>query len=234
MRPSVQSLIGVVDQSDPAFMFIAAELQRIRREGGEFDSETIAEAIKEGRGKHARHLQNEADRQPSRFPESIVYYAQRGSLVKIGYTSQPHKRFGNLIPDAVLAWEPGGRPEEAARHEEFKALRISRGAEYFHRDEILDAHIEAVRSAHGSPDPSWPTLANLAQKPGRLRLPDVPMTPHLVTLEAGTRALGIRLGTAHVWVHRGKLHHLLKDSSGTKLYLLADLKSLTEKRRNVA
>lgn len=234
VRPSVQGLINVVDQNDPAFIFIATELQRIRRAGGEFNRNTIAKAIEEGRGKHEQHLNDQEDRRPERFPASIVYYAQRGPLVKIGYTSQPHKRFGDLIPDVILAWEPGGCPEETARHQQFKHLRVSRGAEYFRRSDALDAHIEAIRSEHGSPDPSWPTLANLARKPGRLRLPEVPSTPHLVTLEAGTKALGIRLGTAHVWVHRGKLRHLLEDSSGVRLYLLSDLKSLAEKRRNVA
>lgn len=226
VRRSVQPLIDSVDQEDPAFMFVAAELQRVRRTGGELDPPTIDEAIREGRRRHARYLQDEQDSRPGRIPESIVYYARRGPLVKIGYTTHPHQRFRDLLPDSILAWEPGGRAEEAQRHEQFRELRITNGAEYFHLDTSMDAHVEGIRAQYGAPDPTWPTLQTLPQKPGRLRLPELCVTPHLVTLEAGTRLLAIRIGTARVWIHRGKLCHVLEDQSGARLYFLSDLKSL--------
>jgi hypothetical protein len=226
MRPNVEGLIDIVDQSDPAFMFIASELQRIRRTGGDLDRAAVSAAINIGREKYTKFIQDEADSQPGRIPASIVYYVQRGPLVKIGYTTQPHQRFADLLPDSILAWEPGGKPKEAARHQQFAGLRINIRAEYFRRDASLDSHIGSVRERHGAPDPTWPTIQNLAHKHRQLRLPDIPLTPHLVTLEAGTQLLGIRLGTARVWIHRGKLHHILEDPNGTRLYLLSDLKSL--------
>lgn len=226
MRPSVQALVETVDQREPAFILIAAELQRIRRTGGTLDAEAIGRAIADGRRKYAQHLQDEEDRRPSRIPSSIVYYARRGRLVKIGYTAKPRKRFAGLLPDEILAWEPGGRPEEAERHQQFRNLRLSNAAEYFTRDATLDACIAQVREEHGAPDPAWPTLQNLQRRPSRARLPELPLTAHLVTLEAGTRQLGIRLGTARVWIHRKKLDHVLRDENGVHLYFLSDLKSL--------
>jgi hypothetical protein len=102
------------------------------------------------------------------------------------------------------------------------------------RDERLDAHISKIRVEHGAPDPTWPTLTSLTQRPGRAVLPALPISATLVPLEEGTRQLGIRLGTAHVWVHRKKLRHALCDEKGRKLYLLSDLKSLKSGRRQVA
>ncbi|MCX4596109.1 GIY-YIG nuclease family protein [Streptomyces sp. NBC_01549] len=226
--------MDAVDQDEPAFVLIAAELQRIRRTGGDLDAETINQAIADGRRKYAQHLQDEEDRRPGRIPSSIVYYARRGKLVKIGYTSKPHKRFGGFLPDEILAWEPGGRAEEAERHQQFRALRLSNAAEYFRRDDALEAHIASVREEHGAPNPTWPTLQNLSRRPSRARLPELPVTTHLVTLEAGTRQLGIRLGTARVWVHRKKLHHVLHDENGIQLYFLSDLKSLANRGRKAA
>lgn len=234
LRPSVEERVGAIDQDDPAFMFVAAELQRIRRAGEDLTPDAISAAVNAGRKKYAQYTQDEADSQPGRIPESIVYYARRGPLVKIGYTAQPHQRFRDLLPDEILAWEPGGKVDEAQRHRQFRELRITNGAEYFRRNASLDSHIEGMRAQHGAPDPTWPTLQTLPQQPGRLRLPEVPVTPHLVTLEVGTRMLGIRIGTARVWIHRGKLHHVLEDQSGSRLYFLSDLKSLKSGGRRPA
>lgn len=233
-RPTVTCLIDVIDQADPAFMFIAAELQRVRRAAGTLDTESVKRAIEDGRSKHADHLQAELDRHHERIPASIVYYARRGNLVKIGTTTRPQQRFAELMPDEILAWEPGTRAVEADRHQQFRAQRITTSAEYFHLDDALRRHIDAVRQANGAPDPSWSTLRNLPQRPTRLRTPELPATPHLLSLEEGCRIAGVRLGTAHVWIHRGKLRHVLKDTRGKKLYLLCDLKSLAKQGKKAA
>lgn len=234
VRPSAQALIEMVDQGDPAFMFIAAELQRIRCAGIEFDEAAISEAVRVGRERHARHLQHTEDRRPERFPGSIVYYIRRGTFVKIGTTTQPQKRFAALLPDEILAWEPGGRAEEARRHVQFRRLRANAVAEYFRREEELDVHIDSVRADHGAPDPTWPTLTTLTQRPGRALLPAIPIAANLAPLEEGCRQLGIRPGTAQVWIHRKKLRHVLLDEDGKRLYLLSDLKSLKEKGQKAA
>lgn len=231
IRPSVRRLIERVDQSDPAFLFIVAELQRRRRLELGLDEAGVSQAIEEGRSRYVRYMKDQENRRPGRIPPSIVYYIRRGSLIKIGTTRRPLQRFKDLLPDEILAWEPGSQPEEARRHEQFRDLRVSTGAEYFRRDAALDIHMSQIRDAHGMPDPSWPTLSGLTQRPSRARLPDLPVTPQLVSLQDGTRQLGIRLGTARVWVHRGKLCHVLEDSHGVKLYFLSDLRSLSKARR---
>ncbi|MEY9995880.1 hypothetical protein ABIE67_007912 [Streptomyces sp. V4I8] len=125
LRPSVEDRVSAIDQDDPAFMFVAAELQRVRRTGEELTPDLISTAVSAGRKKHAQYVQDEADSRPGRIPESIVYYVRRGPLVKIGYTAQPHQRFRDLLPDEILAWEPGGKAEEARRHRQFRELRIT-------------------------------------------------------------------------------------------------------------
>ncbi|MFJ6348653.1 GIY-YIG nuclease family protein [Streptomyces sp. NPDC092046] len=224
-------LVATVDQSDPAFIFIAMVLHRMRRTGTELNPEVIEQAIAEGRQLHARHLKEEATRNPARIPRSIVYYIRRGPLVKIGTTTRAMVRFRELLPDEILAWEPGGREEEAQRHQQFRDLQVRRGAEYFRRDERLDYHIADLRETHGEPHPRWPTLSGLPQQKRRTRLPDLPDMPLLGTLEEGARQLGIRLGTARVWIHRGKLQHFIVQSDGVKLYFLSDLRSLAAKGR---
>jgi hypothetical protein len=215
-------------------MFIVGELQRVRCTGVELDESVIGEAIRVGRERHAQYLQHEEDRSPERFPESIVYYIRRDAFVKIGTTTQPHRRFMALLPDEILAWEPGGRIEEARRHAKFHRLRANAAAEYFRREEELDAHIAAVRAQHGAPDPAWPTLTTLTQRPGRVRLPTLPIAADLAPLEDACRQTGVRPGTAKVWVHRKKLRHVLLDEDGRRLYLLSDLKSLKEKGQKTA
>jgi hypothetical protein len=210
-------------------MFIAGELQRLRRTGVELDAEAIEQAIAEGREKYAQHLNEEELRRPGRIPASIVYYIRRGALVKIGTTTRPQHRFLSLMPDEILAWEPGGRPEEAQRHQQFADLRVSSSAEFFRRGVLLDTHIAQLLESYGGPHPEWPSIGGLIKRSKRMRLPAVPVIPILVTLEEGTRQLGIRLGTAHVWIHRRKLQHTVVGLDGTKLYLLSDLRSLSEK-----
>lgn len=228
MHPSVQTLVAKVDQQDPAFMFIAAELQSIRSAGGDLTSETIDQAIVDGRRRHAEYLEFEQASHPGRIPASIVYYVRRGHLVKIGTTRRARARFHALLPDEVLAWEPGSHKEEKARHTQFATLRVSSVGEYFYLTPELRDHIDSIRQTHGAPDPTWPTMQNLPERT-RHQVPSPPTTPHLLPLQEACRQAGVRVGTAHVWVHRRKLHHLLEDTEGIKLYLVADLRSLAQK-----
>ncbi|MFD4912834.1 GIY-YIG nuclease family protein [Streptomyces virginiae] len=228
VRPSMERLVAQVDRTEPAFLFVAAELQRLRRTGVTLDAEAIANAVTEGRRKHALHIEEKELTRQGRIPASIVYYARRGGFVKIGTTTQPRQRFRDLLPDEILAWEPGGQDSEAKRHQQFAAQRVSTFAEYFRRDDRLDEHIAEVRARHGAPDPTWPTIARLGARPRRQLLPEMPLEPHLVTIHEGVALLGMRMNTARVWVHRGKLRHFVEGDDGVKLYFLSDLRSLLE------
>lgn len=235
VRRSVQTLIDLIDPEDPAFTFIAVELQRRRQEQGTLTIEDVNTAVKDGREQFTAHEKKAAASQPGRIPRSIVYYARRGHLVKIGTTTSPRKRFEVLLPDEVLAWEPGGREGEALRHQQFRKLRVTSKGEYFRRNESLDAHIAAVAEQFGPPDPTWATLAGLELRPATGAItPGPPLQPDLATLQEGARALGIRYNTASVWKHRGKLKPFLIDEDGVQFYLLSDLRSLAEGRRKAA
>lgn len=232
VRRSVQTLLGLVDQEDPAFTFIAVELRRRRRTSGELTAEDVTAAVLGGRKRFADHEEQAAASRPGRIPRSIIYYARRGHLVKIGTTARPHDRFASLLPDEILAWEPGGREGEGLRHRQFRSLRLTSKGEYFRRDEMFDAHIRAVATQFGPPDPTWPTLTNLEHRPATAATtPGPPRQADLVTLKQGTRMLGIRYNTAAVWKHRGKLKPFVLDGNGVQLYFLSDLKSLAEQRR---
>ncbi|WP_328631998.1 hypothetical protein [Streptomyces sp. NBC_00356] len=235
VRRSIRTLMDLMEPADPAFTFIAVELQRCRQERGTLTMGDVSAAIDVGRRQFDEHEARLEASRPGRIPESIVYYVLRGTLVKIGTTTSPHRRFAALLPDEVLAWEPGGRQEEVARHQQFLNLRLTSRGEYFRRGEALDAHIATVVEQFGPPDPTWPTLAGLELKPFTAAvLPGPPLRPELATLMEGTRTLGIRYNTAQVWQHRGKLKPFLVDDDGVYLYLLSDLRSLAKGRRKVA
>lgn len=235
VRRSIQALMNLIDPTDPAFTFIGAELQRARQEQGTLTMEGVREAVETGRLQFGVHEAEVAASKPGRIPASIVYYARRTDLIKIGTTRAPHRRFAALLPDEVLAWEPGGRQGEAARHQQFRELRITSKGEYFRRSDSLDAHIAAIAVQFGPPDPTWPTLKGLETKPFSAAVtPGPPLRPDLGTLKEATRMLGIRYNTAQVWQHRGKLKPFVVDDDDVRLYLLSDLQSLAEGRRKVA
>jgi hypothetical protein len=94
-----------------------------------------------------------------RESDGIVYYILRGDLVKIGTTTQPMRRFATLMPDAVLATEPGDVELEKIRHTQFADMRDPDvGNEYFHPESPLIIHIRDLRDEHGIPNMPHPSL----------------------------------------------------------------------------
>lgn len=223
-RPSVARLMRLIDPGDPAFFHIASLLKEVTESGTNLDEEQVLAAISRGRADLV-----EVARIAS-IPRSIVYYVRRRDLVKIGYTTSAAARFHSLVPDEIMAWEPGGRTEEKDRHCEFAHLRISKRAEYFRLDSELRGHIGALLSAHGGPDPAWTTLANLSQRdqPRPLQ-PDTPRSLELVTVQEGAARLGIPPNTVTVWIRRGKLQEVAQARKGRPLYLLDHMASLLAK-----
>jgi hypothetical protein len=89
-----------------------------------------------------------------------VYYARRGSLVKIGTSSDIYRRMAEILPDEVMAVEPGSYALESKMHLQFRHLRaLSRGQrEWFRLEQELRDHITGVRDFHGNPPVGLPTL----------------------------------------------------------------------------
>lgn len=83
----------------------------------------------------------------------IVYYVSLGRHIKIGTTTHFKHRMGALLPEKVLAVEPGGTDVERIRHRQFGHLLvpIQRGKELFQRGADLLEHIEVVAAEYGRP-----------------------------------------------------------------------------------
>jgi hypothetical protein len=232
LRPEIQELIDRVDLEDPALTFIATALAEMRDAGIEITKDVMDQAVKLGR---ARWAKEPARTGPPEVPklsgrrikDGIVYYIQRGPLVKIGTTIDPHGRFAALLPDAIHAYEPGSRPVEAARHKQFRHLRTGSG-EHFIPDDELREHMRQLRKEHGDPDPTWPTTANVAdRRPGVHRIP-VARDPELVTLTEGADRTGMKRNTVQVWAWRGKVTPVGENAKGRKLFFLDDLRYLAD------
>lgn len=78
--------------------------------------------------------------------ESVVYYAELGSLIKIGTSVDAPRRMRELaLPDhALKATEPGGLGLESERHEQFAEYHAH--GEWFHPGPRLVSHIEALQT----------------------------------------------------------------------------------------
>ncbi|MGW0905011.1 hypothetical protein [Streptomyces sp. NPDC002853] len=167
----------LVDPQDPYYYDISMHLEMERRAGIEIDQTVADNAVKFIHWKHgqakakeeerrafqraqAREAQEAAEAWKVRREEArawkespgIVYYILRGPLIKIGTTTRPRARFDSLMPDAVLAVEPGDKELEGLRHTQFEPLRDRNvGREYFTPGSELIAHIRVLREEQGVP-----------------------------------------------------------------------------------
>ena len=168
-RRSIQRILSLVDTTDPAWPHIAGTLRDFAEAGIGLDEVTIPMAVKLGKRRRERFDADPGIAAAQEAPAgSIVYYIRRAGLIKIGTTADPHSRFKDLLPDEILAFEPGDRVQETARHRQFWHLHES--GEYFADAPDLREHISRTLSAYGPPDPAWPTVAALYEgAPGRTR-----------------------------------------------------------------
>ncbi|MFD9564362.1 GIY-YIG nuclease family protein [Streptomyces sp. NPDC059994] len=231
-RPSGVALMGGVDQDDPALMAIVAVLHEMRGAGIDPDEHVVRVAVALGRHRHdraTRQCEARTGASDESNETSIVYYVRRADLIKIGTTTQPHSRFAALLPDEILAWEPGGRTVERARHQEFAKWRVG-GSEYFRANEPLSALAGQLHELHGQPKPDWPTLASVSAIRSKHLTPlAAPAIPVLVTVGEGVEALGIKRNTADMWVRRKSLIAAGKNQFGRPVYLLAHMRELAER-----
>lgn len=155
-------LSKLVDPADPAFHSIAEMLTDMASAGVAFTPEIIDAAVKTGRARHARkHKIPAMQPQPERTAAegSVVYYIRRGNIIKIGTTVNLRRRMLTLMPDEILAVEPGDATLEQQRHRQFEAQRVDRQSEYFFPSPDLREHIATVRARHGAPPAALPRLA---------------------------------------------------------------------------
>ncbi|WP_405461622.1 hypothetical protein OG786_29345 [Streptomyces sp. NBC_00101] len=80
----------------------------------------------------------------------VVYYMERGGLIKIGTSTRLRHRSKELDAE-VLAAEPGSNPEEKRRQRQFEHLHHH--LEWFLPGEDLLAHIAALVKRYGKPQP---------------------------------------------------------------------------------
>ncbi|MCP9209296.1 GIY-YIG nuclease family protein [Streptomyces cucumeris] len=157
-------LADLIDPNDPALQHISQALTNFRAADVSLTEEIVKAAIKLGRAEHARWSAADGNgfkaaplpRQGAHAP--VVYYVRRGTMVKIGTTTNLHERMRAILPEEILATEPGGQKTEFARHRQFSALRVDGQREWFHAGAALQDHVQRVRAQHGAPEHSLPVL----------------------------------------------------------------------------
>jgi hypothetical protein len=219
LRRSVQRIINLIDTTEPAWPSIAATLREFTEAGIEIDEQSAPMAIKLGRQRWAEIApEGTAVAQAclAAAAASIAYYVSRGPLIKIGTTTDPATRFRDLMPDEILAVEPGGRAIEAMRHEQFLHLHAS--GEHFRDEPELRDHVAAIRRQYGEPDPAWPTTktaSSTRKRPWRLT---APASNDTLTGAQAEAQLGIKEVTIRGWVRRRKIQVAGWDDEGRHLF----------------
>jgi hypothetical protein len=234
-RRSYQELIDLIDTSDPAWPVIASVLREMADAEVEIDKAALLIAVKLGRGRFTmlddvRPPNRKLDYDPPASGRgSIVYYIRRSEVIKIGTTVAPMSRFDDLMPDEILAFEPGGAAKETLRHRQFAHLR--RRGEHFTQAPELAEHIRRIREQHGPPDPAWPTVASLGQSPDvRHHLPAL-ASEDKITVAQASRELGIRKATLYGWARRGRISVAGYSDQGQQTYYVEHLVTLRDDSR---
>lgn len=241
LRPSVAKLIKLIDMDDPSFAKTASILSDMAAAGVELDESAIAIALKMSKVPDPDSRPGKPHLTPDEVvdlglpmwdwgkgtgQQAIVYYVRRGQLIKIGTTTRPAKRFEALMPDEIMAFEPGGRQVEAARHRQFHHLR--QGREHFAKGDDLIRHVKRIRTAHGAPDPAWRTTANLADINRHvlpLSLP-APVSTETATATEAVALLGISMGTVYGWIRRKKIRRVGMNDWGRDVYYVEHFRVL--------
>ena len=74
-----------------------------------------------------------------------IYFARSGDLIKIGFTTNLHRRMAELRPDEVLATLPGTMRDEKALHHRFGPHWVD--GEWFRMGDDLMSHIAQLQAA---------------------------------------------------------------------------------------
>jgi hypothetical protein len=151
-------LADLIDPDDPAFHEIMGEIASFMFSGVGLTEETVNMAVTIGRYKH-KHKPAEDEPTPKPGQHApVVYYIRRGAMVKIGTTVNMRARMAALLPEEILATEPGGYDLEAKRHREFRQFAVPGQREWFYAGKPLQDHVSTLRALHGPPPADLPTL----------------------------------------------------------------------------
>lgn len=152
-----------IDRDDPAFGRIIDQLMRMKLARIEIGDREVEIAVALGQAEQRRGDPSFRDFDfgaVTNDPEqSVVYYIRRGSLIKIGLTRRLRQRMAALMPDEILAVEPGDRETEYARHQQFDYLGV--GREHFRDTPELRQHIGAILAKHGPPQVTYEPLRSV-------------------------------------------------------------------------
>jgi hypothetical protein len=227
LRPSHQKLLSLIDTSCPAWPAVVAALREMADAGIEIDGAAVRIAEKLGGYRFAMLARAKPpgrdDWKPPTLSGSIVYYIRRGPVIKIGTTTEASVRLGDLMPDEILAFEPGGLNEETLRHHQFAHLRC-RGEHFRPEPELLE-HIRRVRELHGDPDPDWPTVASLARSPDiREDVPPLKSGETITAEQASERGVSER--RLRNWAYGGRITPAGYSDDGQELYYAEHLAAL--------
>ncbi|MCP2030374.1 hypothetical protein L1277_000438 [Okibacterium sp. HSC-33S16] len=80
----------------------------------------------------------------------VVYYLRFDDRIKIGTSSNPRSRLGNIVHDELLGFELGGRQLERRRHTQFASHRLH-SSEWFAVHDALLRHIGVVTAGVDDP-----------------------------------------------------------------------------------
>lgn len=169
--------------SDPVFPHFTSIILDWAQAEIEMTDELMAAAVKLATVKvqRARDRAAAAERQEARYaaaaaaeppppgtygdaPDGVVYYARRGEYVKIGTTTKLRNRMRDLMPDEVLAVEPGSYKLEGELHKRFASSRLHPSCEYFSLNDELQAHIRQVLERAGPPPAGLTQFKDLRPK----------------------------------------------------------------------
>ena len=154
--PGARHIPAVNDPSFKHFTQIVAEWKTADIELTEPLMAAAAQLAKARAAKVDHEAARLADLKPGAFGDAktgVIYYIRRGKYVKIGTTTRLRSRMRDLMPDEVLAVEPGSYALEGALHARFSSIRFASWCEYFALTPELQEHIDGVLAKHG-PAPS--------------------------------------------------------------------------------
>lgn len=115
-----------------------------------FRSDVLAVAEREQVDASTQRAEAKAARSGNR-EGALVYYAQIGNYIKIGFSTRLQARMRTLRVDKLLAIEPGGPELERQRHIDFAAERVDLRRENFRASPALLGHISETRQKYGLP-----------------------------------------------------------------------------------
>ncbi len=95
----------------------------------------------------------------------VVYYLRFDDRVKIGTTMNPKQRFGAILHEELLAFEPGGRALERRRHAQFGNDRFG-SSEWFQLSPAIREHVARLGAGVDSP---WDAYARWVSEARALR-----------------------------------------------------------------